>query len=130
MEHAIEKSKNMVKTGKSSLRISSEGGHDTSAYASVELKSGVRYSLSAWIKTDRVEGGGMGALLNVHELGQKAMTKGIRKTNNWKKMETVFVNPSFGRRARPSGPNICQSGRVRCMQAQAQEQLQVVRLQK
>ena len=36
----------------------------------------------------------MGALLNVHELQQKAMTKGIRKTNGWQKVETVFVNPS------------------------------------
>ena len=97
IEHAIEKSKNLIKTGNSSLRISSEGGHDTSAYASVQLKSGVRYSLSAWIKTDRVEGGGMGALLNVHELQQKAMTKGIRKTHDWQKVETVFVNPSAGR---------------------------------
>ena len=94
MEHAIEKSKNMVRSGKSSLCISSEGGHDTSAYASVALKSGVRYSLSAWIKTERVEGGGMGALLNVHELQQKAMTKGIRKTNDWQKVEIFFVSPS------------------------------------
>jgi hypothetical protein len=62
MEHAIEKSKNMVKTGKSSLRISSEGGHDTSAYASVELKSGVRYSLSAWIKTDKGRRGWHGCI--------------------------------------------------------------------
>ena len=97
MEHAIERSKNSIKTGKSSLSILSNGGHDTSAYASVGLKSGVRYSLSAWIKTDKVEGGGMGALLNVHELGQKAMTTGIRKTNDWQKVETVFVNPSAGR---------------------------------
>jgi len=73
MEHTIETVSKSVKTGKSSLRISSEGGHDTSAYASVQLKSGVRYSLSAWIKADRVEGGGMGAV------------------------ETVFVNPSAGR---------------------------------
>ena len=97
MGHAIEKKKGFVRSGKSSLRISSDGGHDTSAYATVELKSGVRYSLSAWIKTEDVEGGGMGALLNVHELQQKAMTKGIRGTNEWRKVETVFVNPSSRR---------------------------------
>ena len=94
MEHTIETVSKSVKTGKSSLRISSEGGHDTSAYASVQIRSGVRYSLSAWIKTERVEGGGMGALLNVHELQQKAMTKGIRKTNDWQKVEIFFVSPS------------------------------------
>ena len=94
MEHTIETAGKFVKTGKSSLCISSSGGHDTSAYATTQLKSGVRYSLSAWIKTERVEGGGMGVLLNVHELGQKGMTKGIRKTNDWQKVETVFVSPS------------------------------------
>ena len=36
----------------------------------------------------------MGALLNVHELQQKAMTKGLKKTNGWQKVETVFLNPS------------------------------------
>lgn len=94
MEHLVERARKAVKSGKSSLRISSNGGHDTSAYASVDLKSGVRYSLSAWIKTDKVAGGGMGALLNVHELQQKAMTKGLRGTNDWRRVETAFVNPS------------------------------------
>jgi putative membrane-bound dehydrogenase-like protein len=97
MEHTIERAGKSVKTGKSSLRISSEGGHDTSVYATVDLKAGVRYSLSSWIKTDKVEGGGMGTLLNVHELQQKAMTKGIRGTNDWRKVETTFVNPSSRR---------------------------------
>ncbi|MBT3541767.1 MAG: hypothetical protein HN489_11600, partial [Opitutae bacterium] len=96
-EHTIERAGKSVKTGKSSLRISSEGGHDTSAYATVDLKAGVRYSLSSWIKTEKVEGGGMGTLLNVHELQQKAMTKGIRGTNDWRKVETIFVNPSSRR---------------------------------
>jgi mono/diheme cytochrome c family protein len=93
-EHLIDTAKGFAKSGKASLRISSDGGHDTSAYATVKLKSGTRYSLSAWIRTEKVEGGGMGALLNVHELQQKAMTKGIKKTNGWQKIETVFVNPS------------------------------------
>ena len=31
-------------------------GHDTSAYATVKLKSGARYSLSAWIRTEKVQG--------------------------------------------------------------------------
>ena len=96
-EHLIDTAKGFAKSGKASLRISSDGGHDTSAYASVDLKYGVRYSLSAWIRTEGMEGGGMGALLNVHELQQKAMTKGIRGTNDWRKVETVFENPSARR---------------------------------
>ena len=93
-EHLIDVAKGFAKSGKASLRLSSDGGHDTSAYATVKLKSGVRYSLSAWIRTEKVEGGAMGALLNIHELQQKAMTKGIRKTNGWQKVETVFVSPA------------------------------------
>ena len=52
-EHLIDVAKGFAKSGKASLRISSDGGHDTSAYATVKLKSGARYSLSAWIRTER-----------------------------------------------------------------------------
>ena len=91
--HQIEKRKKFVKSGKSSLMIGSDGFNDTSLYASVNLKAGVRYSFSAWIKTENVSGA-MGALLNVHELQKAAMTKGIRNTSNWQKVETEFLNPS------------------------------------
>ncbi|GIS29051.1 MAG: hypothetical protein CM15mP130_0810 [Verrucomicrobiota bacterium] len=73
--------------------IGSDGFNDTSLYTSVILKAGVRYSFSAWIKTENVSGA-MGALLNVHELQKAAMTKGIRNTSDWQKVETEFLNPS------------------------------------
>ena len=66
--------------------IGSDGFSDTSLYTSVNLKAGVRYSFSAWIKTENVSGA-MGALLNVHELQKAAMTKGIGNTSNWQKVE-------------------------------------------
>jgi mono/diheme cytochrome c family protein len=91
--HQIEKRKKFVKSGKSSLMIGSDGFNDTSLYTSVNLKAGVRYSFSAWIKAENVSGA-MGALLNVHELQKAAMTKGIRNTSNWQKVETEFLNPS------------------------------------
>jgi len=91
--HRIDVSKGFAQDGQTSLMISSVGGNDTSAYATVKLKSGIRYSLSGWIRTEKIEGGGMGALLNVHELQQKAMTRGIKKTQGWQKVETVFVSP-------------------------------------
>ncbi|MDA8774842.1 ThuA domain-containing protein [Opitutales bacterium] len=91
--HEVEKRKEYIKSGLSSFLIGSDGFNDTSLYTSVFLKAGKRYSLSAWIRTEKVSGA-MGALLNVHELQQKAMTQGLRGTNKWKKVETVFVSPS------------------------------------
>ena len=91
--HQIEKRKKFVRSGKSSLLIGSDGFNDTSMYTTAHLKAGVRYSFSAWIKTENVSGA-MGALLNVHELQKAAMTKGILNSSDWQKVETQFLNPT------------------------------------
>ena len=89
VEHTIEKRTAHVKSGKSSMKIRSNSGHDTSIYTSVELNSGTTYALSAWIKTESVNGG-YGALLNVHELQLKGKTKALKGNNDWQKVELVF----------------------------------------
>jgi len=95
VEHAIETRKAHVHSGKSSVIIRSGDGHDTSIHATVNLKSGTRYALSAWIKTEGVSGG-HGALLNVHELQHKAKTKALKNNTDWQKVEVVFDNTQAG----------------------------------
>ena len=95
VEHAIETRKAYVHSGKSSVKIRSGNGHDTSVYTPVNLKSGTKYALSAWIKTEGVNGG-HGALLNIHELQHKAKTKALQKTTDWQKVEIVFDNTQAG----------------------------------
>jgi len=84
-----------VHSGKLSVKIRSGNGHDTSVYTPVNLKSGTKYALSAWIKTEGVNGG-HGALLNVHELQHEAKTKALQKTTDWQKVEIVFDNTRAG----------------------------------
>ena len=95
VEHAIETRKAYVHSGKSSVKIRSGNGHDTSVYTPVNLKSGTKYALSAWIKTEGVNGG-HGALLNIHELQHEAKTKALQKTTDWQKVEIVFDNTQAG----------------------------------
>ena len=95
VEHAIETRKAYVHSGKSSVKIRSGNGHDTSVYTPVNLKSGAKYALSAWIKTEGVNGG-HGALLNIHELQHEAKTKALQKTTDWQKVEIVFDNTQAG----------------------------------
>jgi putative membrane-bound dehydrogenase-like protein len=80
------------KTGKRSLHIRSTEGADTSAYAQVDVTPRTRYRLSAWIKTKDIvsSAGGLGALLNVHEI-QPEKTPAIKATANWKKVQTFFT---------------------------------------
>ncbi|HIL72128.1 MAG TPA: glycosyl hydrolase, partial [Verrucomicrobia bacterium] len=56
---------NVSRSGKHSLRISSDGGADTSWYTDIEVKPHTEYRLSTWIKTDSLSGA-MGAMMNLH----------------------------------------------------------------
>ena len=79
------------------MKIRSGSGHDTSIYTTVKLNSGTTYALSAWIKTEGVNGG-HGALLNVHELQHKGKTTAVKGNSDWKKVELVFENTQSGPR--------------------------------
>ena len=95
VEHAIESRASHIKTGKASVKIRSGSGHDTSIYTNVKLNSGTTYALSAWIKTEGVNGG-HGALLNVHELQHKGKTTAVKGNSDWKKVELVFESTESG----------------------------------
>ena len=77
----------------------------------MKLNSGTTYALSAWIKTEGVNGG-HGALLNVHELQHKGKTNAVKGNGDWKKVELVFehqsgpltINCLFGGWGKPRAP--------------------------
>ena len=95
VQHSIEKRNIHIKTGKASLKIQSESGHDTSLFTTVKLNSGSTYAMSAWIKTQSVKGG-HGALLNIHELQHNGKSSAVKGDNDWKKVELVFESNQSG----------------------------------
>lgn len=95
VQHSIEKRNIHIKTGKASLKIQSESGHDTSLFTTVKLNSGSTYAMSAWIKTQGVKGG-HGALLNIHELQHNGKSSAVKGDNDWKKVEFVFESNQSG----------------------------------
>ena len=95
VQHSIEQRKIHIKTGKASLKIQSESGHDTSLFTPVKLNSGSTYAMSAWIKTQGVKGG-HGALLNIHELQHNGKSSAVKGDNDWKKVELVFESNQSG----------------------------------
>ena len=79
----------LARTGKHSLQISSLTGSDTSWFTKVKLKANTMYRLSGWIRTDKV-GGATGACLNMHALQRAGLTRGLKKKNDWTRVEKVF----------------------------------------
>lgn len=72
------------------VAISSTKGGDLSWSAKVAVKGRTWYRLSASIRTEGLSvGSGVGALLNVHELGT-ARTPGVSGTHDWTRVESVF----------------------------------------
>lgn len=84
------------RTGERSLRIHSQEGADASWLTWVDLKPNTEYRLRSWIKTQGVLGA-QGALLNVHELGQRAKTNALVRNNNWTQVERIFNSGKGGK---------------------------------
>ncbi|MDF1823377.1 MAG: ThuA domain-containing protein [Verrucomicrobiales bacterium] len=76
-----------VKSGNSSVRITSKEGADASYTMKVSVKPNTDYQLSGWIKTSGVASA-QGALFNVHDTEVK--TRGLRKRNDWTLLEIEF----------------------------------------
>ncbi|MFL2910325.1 MAG: hypothetical protein ACJZ70_07280 [Limisphaerales bacterium] len=72
------------------LKIRSGSGHDTSIYTSVELNSGTTYALSAWIKTESVNGEVTAHYSTFMSFNSKVKRKLSKGTNDWQKVELVF----------------------------------------
>lgn len=73
------------------LKIESSKGADSSWYQDVRVKPNSRYRLSAWIRTEGIESlrNGMGALLNVHTMGQ-TVTAAVLGDSDWKRVQLEF----------------------------------------
>jgi len=79
------------RTGKRSVMIESTDGADISWRADVAVDPFARYRLSAWIRTEnvRTNGGGRGALLNIHNM-QRTATPAVTGTKGWTHVEVEF----------------------------------------
>ncbi len=81
-------------SGGHSIKITSENGGDLSWAGHAKVKPRTEYKLTGWIKTEGLQkvAGGIGALLNVHEM-QDAVhgaTKGLTGDNGWTQVELTF----------------------------------------
>ncbi|MGC6427354.1 MAG: PVC-type heme-binding CxxCH protein [Akkermansiaceae bacterium] len=77
------------------LKIQSNRPTDTSWQTQAKVKKDTRYRLSAEIKTEKISGSGLGALLNIHELqNPRVATKALQKNNNWTTVSTDFDSSS------------------------------------
>ena len=102
----------MARSGDRCVKISSSDGADASWSFPVQLKPNTDYLLSAWVKTDEVAAGGLGAQLNLHELQFEGKTDSIRGTHDWTHLQSEFnsgprskllVNLLFGGWGRATG---------------------------
>ena len=84
-------------TGKSCVKISSSKGADASWSYQLSVKPNREYELSAWIKTDKLDGGGMGAQLNLHELQKEGKTGAIGGTKDWTRVTSRFKSGSHSK---------------------------------
>jgi len=104
------------RTGKRSVKISSEQGGDVSWAMQVPVKPRTLYTLTGWIKTEKVQKAGRanGAMLNVHELQDpvRGGTKALTGDNDWTQvqlnfnsgqMREVTINCLFGGWGRATG---------------------------
>jgi alpha-L-arabinofuranosidase len=101
----------VARTGKRSVRVSSENGADSGFQTAVEVKPYSKYKLSGWVKTQDVKPGtSKGALFNIH--GTDFMTAAVSGTQDWTRVEVSFdtgatdavlINCLFGGFGRTTG---------------------------
>ena len=77
-----------ARTGDKALKIQSERGADAGWLATISVKPNTEYRLSGWIKTQGIRGA-MGALMNVHGMGQ-TVTHAIKGDQDWTEVEVTF----------------------------------------
>lgn len=84
-----------ARDGQRSVSIASEAGADASWSQKVAVRPGTRYRLAAFVRTEGVKSvrGGLGALLNVHELqggDATVRTKALVDTQDWTELAVEF----------------------------------------
>ena len=79
------------RNGGKCLQISSDIGSDNSWYADIAVKPRTKYRFSGWVRTEGLEPrrNGMGALFNVHTMGQ-TVTQPVRGDQDWTRVELEF----------------------------------------
>ncbi|MCH2178761.1 MAG: DUF1553 domain-containing protein [Mariniblastus sp.] len=83
-------SSDVGRTGKRSASISSTVGADGSWSYRLPVKRNTDYQVSAWVKTENVQGGGLGALINLHELQLEGKSEGLKGDNDWTEIRMEF----------------------------------------
>ena len=78
------------RTGNRAVVISSEEGGDGSWSFPLKVKPNRDYRVTAWIKTEDVGGGGLGALINLHELQFEGKSDALKGDNDWTRITTEF----------------------------------------
>ena len=88
------------------VKISSSYGANASWSQKVAVKPNSIYELSAWVKTESVDkGGGLGVLVNLHELQADGRTRGLDGSNEWTQLKvransgnhtSLLINLTFG----------------------------------
>ena len=79
----FELEQRFARSGRHCAKISSRKGADASWSFRVKVRPNTRYRLSAWIRTENIDGGGDGALLNLHELQHEGKTRALRGSGEW-----------------------------------------------
>jgi mono/diheme cytochrome c family protein len=101
-----------ARSGNRCLKIHSKEGADASWSFPVTVRRNRNYRLSAWVRTENITGGGLGALLNLHELQMEGKADALRGTQDWQPVVTEFnsgnresllVNLLFGGWGRSTG---------------------------
>ena len=77
------------RSGSHCLKIHSSEGADSSWFADVAVDPHGRYRLAGWVRTEGLAGRALGALFNVHTVGQ-TVTGAARGDSDWERFEVVF----------------------------------------
>ena len=83
-----------ARTGKHSIEISADKAAEWGVTIDVPVDRNSEYELSAWVKTDKVGGGGRGALLYISAHPDAPGSNGIKGTQDWTQIKLRFNSGS------------------------------------
>ena len=83
-----------ARTGKHSIEISAEQAAEWGVYIDVPVDRNSEYELSAWIRTENVEGSGRGAQLYISAHPDAPGSKALKGTQDWTQVKMRFQTGS------------------------------------
>jgi putative membrane-bound dehydrogenase-like protein len=81
---------NVARTGKRSIEISADKAAEFGVHLNVPVDRNAEYELSAWIKTEKVAGGGRGAQLYLSGHPDSPGSKAVKGTQDWTQIKMRF----------------------------------------